>query len=147
MINYICHIYRLGGINPPNARDLHLQNIQNVYEECLRSANMKLSDVDAIAVTVEPGLPLSLIVGRDFALNLSRISNKPLIPIHHMKAHALTARMTQKVDLVFYLVKFSNLSSFPIVIIYCFQGRFSISCHAHIGWSFFTCNSRIPRSV
>ncbi|XP_031789503.1 probable tRNA N6-adenosine threonylcarbamoyltransferase, mitochondrial isoform X3 [Nasonia vitripennis] len=87
----------LGGINPPNARALHLQNIQSVYEECLRSADLKLSDVDAIAVTVEPGLPLSLIVGRDFALNLSRVADKPLIPIHHMKAHALTARMTQKV--------------------------------------------------
>lgn len=109
----LCDICRLGGINPPNARDLHLLNIQNVYEECLRSANMKLSDVDAIAVTVEPGLPMSLVVGRDFALNLSRTANKPLIPIHHMKAHALTARMTQKVGLA--SVKFSNfIPSFSV---------------------------------
>ncbi|OXU29582.1 hypothetical protein TSAR_009066 [Trichomalopsis sarcophagae] len=98
----------LGGINPPNARTLHLQNIQSVYEECLRFADLKLSDVDAIAVTVEPGLPLSLIVGRDFALNLSRIADKPLIPIHHMKAHALTARMTQKVDFPFLVMLISG---------------------------------------
>lgn len=58
---------------------------------------MKISDIDAIAVTVEPGLPLSLIIGRDFALHLSRTANKPVIPIHHMKAHALTVRMVEKV--------------------------------------------------
>ena len=61
------------------------------------SANIKLHDVDAIATTVEPGLPLSLSVGRDFGVRLSIVGNKPLIPIHHMEAHALVVRMTQKV--------------------------------------------------
>lgn len=60
---------------------------------------MQISDVDAIAVTLEPGLPFSLIVGRDLAQQLSLSANKPVIPIHHMQAHALTARMTEKVYL------------------------------------------------
>lgn len=61
---------------------------------------MQLEDVDAIAVTVEPGIILSLRVGRDYAIELSKIANKPLIPIHHMQAHALTARMIDKVVLI-----------------------------------------------
>lgn len=97
-MNNHCKFYREGGINPPVAQDLHKANIDKVYEECLQSANLELKDVDAIAVTVEPGLIMSLKVGRDFALHLSKIADKPLIPIHHMQAHALTARMIEKVS-------------------------------------------------
>ena len=103
MIHFL-HVFREGGINPPVARDLHKENIDKVYEECLKSANMTLNDIDAIAVTLEPGLRLSLIIGRDYALKLSREGNKPVIPIHHMKAHALTARMTEKVFVVIYKI-------------------------------------------
>ncbi|KAJ8687546.1 hypothetical protein QAD02_023340 [Eretmocerus hayati] len=91
----------IGGINPPNAQFLHAKNIQETYEQCLVSANMTLDDVDAIAVTLEPGLPLSLAVGRDFARKLSLSANKPVIPIHHMQAHALVARIDQKIDFPF----------------------------------------------
>jgi hypothetical protein len=44
-----------------------------------------------------PGLPLSLLVGMNYGKHLSCKSGKPLIPIHHMEAHALTIRMVQKV--------------------------------------------------
>ncbi|XP_058807499.1 tRNA N6-adenosine threonylcarbamoyltransferase, mitochondrial [Phymastichus coffea] len=97
-----------GGINPTTARDLHKENIYNVYEQCIKSANIELSDVDAIAVTLEPGLPLSLIVGRDLAQQLSRSFNKPVIPIHHMQAHALMARMIEKVEFPFLVLLISG---------------------------------------
>ncbi|KAL7299319.1 hypothetical protein TKK_0007898 [Trichogramma kaykai] len=87
-----------GGINPLEARLLHEKNIQKVYEECLTSANFVMDNVDAIAVSVEPGLPMSLTIGRDFALKLSKEYDKPVIPIHHMKAHALTVRMIKNVE-------------------------------------------------
>ena len=63
----------------------------------MKSANLNMTDIDAIAITVEPGLPGPLIAGRDFALKLSKEFNKPVIPIHHMKAHALTIRMIENV--------------------------------------------------
>lgn len=83
------------------ARDLHRKNITNVCEKALRDAQLRVRDVDAIAVTVKPGLPLSLMIGRNFGQYLSKIGNKPLIPIHHMEAHALTARMSEKVEISF----------------------------------------------
>lgn len=58
---------------------------------------MKVKDIDAIATTVKPGLPMSLMIGTNFGKYLSKIGNKPFIPIHHMEAHALTVRMVEKV--------------------------------------------------
>ncbi|KAJ8916308.1 hypothetical protein NQ315_016449 [Exocentrus adspersus] len=43
-----------------------------------------------------PGLPLSLKIGTMYGKHLCRLHKKPFIPIHHMEAHALTARMHDK---------------------------------------------------
>lgn len=92
-----CRFCSFGGIIPPVARDLHEQNIDDVVTRTLQQAQVGLEDLDAIAVTTRPGLSLSLLVGMNYAKELSRRSSKPLIPIHHMEAHALTARITNKV--------------------------------------------------
>ncbi|GFR82418.1 tRNA N6-adenosine threonylcarbamoyltransferase [Elysia marginata] len=90
-----------GGIIPNVAKELHTKNVENVVKETLDSAQMRLQDVDALAVTVKPGLIMSLRVGLHYAQKLARSSGLPLIPIHHMEAHALTARMIQKIDFPF----------------------------------------------
>lgn len=90
-----------GGIIPPIARDLHEGNIESVVTRALFTANVGLKDLDAIAVTVRPGLALSLLVGLRYAKKLVQHSGLPLIPIHHMEAHALTARMIHRVDFPF----------------------------------------------
>ncbi|XP_063988908.1 tRNA N6-adenosine threonylcarbamoyltransferase, mitochondrial [Diachasmimorpha longicaudata] len=97
-----------GGIIPPVARDLHRKNITDVCEKALRQANLRVRDVDAIAVTVKPGLALSLMIGRNFGQYLSKIGNKPFIPVHHMEAHALTARMSEQVDFPFLVLLISG---------------------------------------
>ncbi|KAF5282807.1 hypothetical protein FQR65_LT02804 [Abscondita terminalis] len=89
---HLIHL-RHGGIIPPIAQDLHRQNIEDVVNDALKAANITCNDVDAIATTVKPGLPLSLSIGLKYGTYLSRTFNKPFIPIHHMEAHALTARM------------------------------------------------------
>uniref|UniRef100_A0A0A9Z2B8 N(6)-L-threonylcarbamoyladenine synthase n=1 Tax=Lygus hesperus TaxID=30085 RepID=A0A0A9Z2B8_LYGHE len=97
-----------GGIIPPLARDLHLENIQRASDIALEKANMTLQDVDAIAVTNRPGLPLSLLVGLNHAKRLAASAKKPLIPIHHMEAHALTVRMVEKVEFPFLVLLISG---------------------------------------
>lgn len=81
------------------ARELHKQNINYVVAQTLQQAEVNLNDLDAIAVTVKPGLPLSLLVGMNHAKVLCKQSLKPLIPIHHMQAHALTARLVDEVTM------------------------------------------------
>lgn len=67
----------------------------------MAKANVTMNDIDAIAVTNRPGLLLSLTVGVRYARHLSRKYNKPIIPIHHMQAHALTARMEHSIEYPF----------------------------------------------
>lgn len=83
------------------AADLHRQNIEKVVSKALSAANLEVNDLDAIAVTNRPGLQMCLFVGLRYAKHLARKFNKPLIPIHHMRAHALTVRMEQEVAFPF----------------------------------------------
>ena len=76
-----------GGVVPEIASRQHLKNITMVIEECLNKANMKIEDIDAIAVTYGPGLIGSLLVGVEAAKTLSLVYNKPLIPVHHIAGH------------------------------------------------------------
>ena len=76
-----------GGVVPEIASRMHTENITMVLEETLRKANMKVSDVDAIAVTYAPGLLGSLLVGIEFAKVLSFVYNKPLIKVNHLIGH------------------------------------------------------------
>lgn len=89
--------FRNGGIMPPVARQLHEDNIFETYKLALKASNLEMKDIDAIATTIKPGLEYSLIVGKDFGKYLSKSENKPFIPIHHMEAHALMARMVENV--------------------------------------------------
>ncbi|KAH9496874.1 putative tRNA N6-adenosine threonylcarbamoyltransferase, mitochondrial [Bulinus truncatus] len=90
-----------GGIIPTVAKELHIEHVESVVEQALNAAQMRLQDVDAIAVTVKPGLVMSLHVGLQHAQKLASSVGKQLIPIHHMEAHALTARMINKIDFPF----------------------------------------------
>ena len=76
-----------GGVVPEIASRHHVKNITMVLEECLEKANMKMEDIDAIAITYGPGLIGSLLIGLEAAKTLSFVYNKPLIPVHHIAGH------------------------------------------------------------
>ena len=76
-----------GGVVPEIASRQHVKNITMVIEECLEKANMKMEEIDAIAVTYGPGLIGSLLIGLEAAKTLSYIYNKPLVPVHHIAGH------------------------------------------------------------
>lgn len=76
-----------GGVVPEIASRHHVKNITMVLEECLTKANMKMEDIDAIAITYGPGLIGSLLIGLEAAKTLAFIYNKPLIPVHHIAGH------------------------------------------------------------
>ncbi|CAH8463798.1 unnamed protein product [Heterobilharzia americana] len=83
-----------GGVLPPIAAELHKQNIESVVSVAVTKSNIEFQDLDFIAVTVKPGMPLSLKIGVDFAKSLAHRLKIPIIPIDHMEAHALTALLT-----------------------------------------------------
>ena len=88
-----------GGVVPGLARDAHVANIDSVIEEALQNANMELKDIDAIGVTVGPGLEICLRVGCYRARELAVLHNKPFVGVHHLEAHILMARIGSGVEL------------------------------------------------
>lgn len=76
-----------GGVVPEIASRHHVKNITFVLEESLEQAQMKIEEIDAIAITYGPGLIGSLLVGLEAAKILSYLYHKPLIPVHHIAGH------------------------------------------------------------
>ncbi len=72
---------KTGGIIPETAAREQIKYIIPVIEESL------VSDFDAIAVTVGPGLLGSLLVGVETARTLSYVFKKPIIPVNHLIGH------------------------------------------------------------
>lgn len=85
-----------GGVAPKMAEEAHLQVIDQVVQEALDKANLTEKDLSAIAVTIGPGLSLCLRVGVRKARKIAGSFNLPIIGVHHMEAHALVARLTER---------------------------------------------------
>ena len=87
---------KYGGVVPEIASRKHIENIDAVVEEALSLANVTIDDIDAIAVTYGPGLVGALLVGVSFAKAYAYASNKPLIPVHHIKGHIMANFLEHK---------------------------------------------------
>lgn len=78
---------KFGGVVPEIASRAHLEAILPVVEEALAQARLQPEDLDAVAVTVRPGLIGSLLVGVSFAKVLALVWKKPLVAVDHLLAH------------------------------------------------------------
>lgn len=76
-----------GGVVPEVAAREHLRQISPVVDKALAEAGCEWKDIDAIAVTVKPGLVASLLVGINTAQSIAYIHQKPLIEVDHITGH------------------------------------------------------------
>lgn len=76
-----------GGVVPEIASRRHTEAISEVCDRALEEANLKYSDIEAVAVTFAPGLIGALLVGVNFAKGLALSLGVPLIPVHHLRSH------------------------------------------------------------
>ncbi|NMB56777.1 tRNA (adenosine(37)-N6)-threonylcarbamoyltransferase complex transferase subunit TsaD [Candidatus Beckwithbacteria bacterium] len=80
-----------GGVMPLMAKLAHNDLINPTFETALKRAKIKKENIDAIAVTIGPGLAIALEVGIEFAKNLSLELGKPLIAANHMMGHLFSS--------------------------------------------------------
>jgi len=87
-----------GGVVPTLAKEAHQNAIDDVVEECLSKAGVTDigKEVSAVAVTVGPGLSMCLRVGVRKAQKISGEYGIPIVPVHHMEAHCLVARVKEE---------------------------------------------------
>lgn len=76
-----------GGVVPEVAARDHLAKIHSLAQKALNEAQIDVHKLDAIAVTLGPGLIGALMVGVLFARGLALSLNKPLLGINHVDAH------------------------------------------------------------
>ena len=79
-----------GGVVPELASREHIRNIVPVVDEALERAGISLKKLDAIAVTIGPGLIGSLLVGLYYAKSLSYFNRIPLVGVNHLEGHILS---------------------------------------------------------
>ena len=76
-----------GGVVPELAAREHLKNLIPVVQSALSQAGIAASQLDAVAATQGPGLPLALLVGFKAAQAMAYVLQKPFVGINHHEAH------------------------------------------------------------
>jgi N6-L-threonylcarbamoyladenine synthase len=76
-----------GGIVPEVAAREHLRALDTCTEKALRDAGRQLSEIDAIAATVGPGLIGCLLVGANYARGLALSAGLPFVGVNHLEGH------------------------------------------------------------
>lgn len=97
-----------GGVVPEIAARAHVQVLDDVIRKAMDGAGKNFSDLDAVAASAGPGLIGGVIVGLTTAKAISLVVEKPLIAVNHLEAHALTARLTHKVEFPYLLLLVSG---------------------------------------
>ena len=82
---------KFGGVVPEVASRAHLELIQPVIDEAISGAGIHADRIDAIAVTVGPGLIGALLVGVSAAKAMALSLDRPLIGVNHLEAHLYAA--------------------------------------------------------
>ena len=87
---------KFGGVVPEIASRSHIESITIVLDELLEKAHMKIDDITIIGVTYGPGLIGSLLIGLECAKTISLVTQKPLIPVHHIAGHIYANNLNER---------------------------------------------------
>lgn len=85
-----------GGVVPEIACRNHSYQILPLIDQVLKDAKLELSQIDCIAVTSEPGLIGSLLVGLVTAKSLALILNKDFIGVNHLEGHLMAGFLSDE---------------------------------------------------
>jgi N6-L-threonylcarbamoyladenine synthase len=79
-----------GGVVPELASRDHIRRVLPLLDECLQRGGRSKRDIDAIAVTMGPGLAGALLVGASIGHALGWALDRPVIGVHHLEGHLLS---------------------------------------------------------
>lgn len=87
-----------GGVVPEIASRAHVERILPVLDKAFMDANATLDDIEVVAVTTQPGLVGSLLVGLTAAKTIAWSLNVPMVTINHIEAHLYACQMVADED-------------------------------------------------
>jgi N6-L-threonylcarbamoyladenine synthase len=86
-----------GGVVPEIAARAHVEALDHIISNAMTEAGCSFNAIDGIAAAAGPGLIGGVIVGLTTAKAIALVSEKPLLAVNHLEAHALTARLTDSI--------------------------------------------------
>lgn len=87
---------RFGGVVPEIASRAHLEAIWPAIKRATDESGVSWKDLDAISVTVGPGLVGALLVGVSAANGLALALDKPLYGVNHLASHVAVDLLTHE---------------------------------------------------
>jgi len=98
-----------GGIIPSEAANHHRKIKEEIIKKALEEAKLEIEQIDFIAFSEGPGLAPSLIVGKDFAKELTIKYKKDLVGVNHLAGHLEEGKFfTEAKDPVYVFVSGAN---------------------------------------
>src|SRR5260221_8011822 len=88
-----------GGVVPEIAARAHVEELDIIIAKAMAQAGCRYDALDGIAAAAGPGLIGGMIDRLTTANAIALVTNKTLIAVNHLEAHALTARVTVKMPL------------------------------------------------
>lgn len=106
--------HKYGGVVPELASRMHIEAITPVVDDAIKKANIKLTDIDAVAATRGPGLIGALLVGFTFAKSFAWARQLPFAGVNHLEAH------------IYSLFLIDNKPAFPLIALVVSGGHTNI---------------------
>ena len=97
-----------GGVVPEIAARAHLAHLPAMVAGVMERARLGYGDLGAVAASSGPGLIGGLIVGSGFAKGVALAAGTRFIGVNHLEAHALTARLTDRLEFPYLLLLLSG---------------------------------------
>ena len=85
-----------GGVVPELASRDHIRHVLPLIERVLQQAKRKRSEIGAVVYTEGPGLAGALLVGASIAHGLGFALGVPVLGVHHMEGHLLSAMLADR---------------------------------------------------
>ncbi len=86
------------GVVPELAARSHAERLDLTVQEALRQAECPWEALDAVAATAGPGLLGGVLVGTVTAKCIALVHDLPYVAVNHLEAHALTPRLTDRLE-------------------------------------------------
>jgi N6-L-threonylcarbamoyladenine synthase len=97
-----------GGVVPEIAARAHIDHLHTLIAAAMNDAGMTYADLHGVAATSGPGLIGGVMIGMVAGKAIAAAHNLPFMAVNHLEGHALTARLTDKVDFPFLLLLVSG---------------------------------------
>jgi putative glycoprotease GCP len=99
---------KFGGVVPELAARSHIEKIDWIVNKAIYESGRSIKEIDAVASTAGPGLIVCLSVGLSFGKAFASSIGKPFIAINHLEGHALSPKLTSKLNYPYLLLLISG---------------------------------------